>query len=511
MEERQRADGPTKFDDAKAKLAARLLQITTSEPTALVSRTYFGGRGVVACDAAVTIQTPPKPVTDNTPTPPLPWGPTQLGPALDAALDAAGAGPAKIVIITDGSESCRLDLCSVALERLPGLRNVTVDVDYVQERPRDVARLECVARAQSAAARGLELPAHSVTGTPAVRDSTCDWVGFFLWLPGFAFSLFLIAAASLAFSHAAALDRKAEEWGEKEKERREQEKKEQEKKDKEKKTESEQSANPPVATVAAQEASNKKAKLPIGWLSVLGASFLVTVGSMWWLLSTPCGWSAAWPQFVAFADGSFGSKFLPGVFVSFVGWVLLQFWGVMQARQTKRNNDFLQHLQDRADSKRQADNAIRDEKLRVELVTDIRSRKAALDKDEQELPRARPPRNFLADDEPQPVIDPPDFAGRQAKGEAIKSRIVDVVAGLSDIARLRRYANLRWTGYWRVVDELERDKLITPSDSWELKDIFRHWETYLERGTVTDDWKAKIDGFDVARINPPESVNATAR
>ncbi len=382
---------------------------------------------------------------------------------------------------------------------MPGLRNITVELDYVQERPSDVARLECVARAQSPAARGLEKTSQIVAGAPAPHDSTCDWVGGFLWLPGIALGFFLIAAASLAFSHTAALDRKAEAWDESEKERKEQEKKD---KGKEKKIESEQLAVPPAAAVKAPEPKKKKARLPFGWLTVLCVSGLTIVSSMWWLLSTPCA-SSAWPQFVAFADGSFGSKFLPGVFVSFVGWVLLQFWGVMQARQTKRNNDFLEHLQDRARAQRIAENITRDDKLRTELHADIRAKKAALDKEERELPRARPPRNVLVDAEPEPVFDPPDFAPRAAKGEEIKSRILEVVTQLTDVSRLRKYTAIRWRDYWRVADELQKDGLIATADTSDLKDIFRHWPTYLRREAVSDDWKAQIDGFDVTRIKAP--------
>ena len=428
-----------------------------------------------------------------------PSGTTLLGAALKKTIEAAGTSQANIVIVTDGGERCLPRLCEVANAELPTKPNLNVELVFTEDALHsDINRLQCVAAAGVKTYRAADVPA-----LKPELPLECEWVGGYLWIPGFFLGVLLVFLAGIAGSFAAALGRNAEKFHQER----------EDKKSKKLAAESEQQRQTTDATSASvvpigATAISRKTIGTVTW-SLLLLSVVAALVSLAPLACTACGRGTWLTRLLLFADGSFGSKFLPGLFVSFVGWVLLQFWAFLEARQTSRNNAYLEHQQEQANAKRKADDQSRDAVRRTDLLADIKSRKTTLDRDEGLTKEAGALAASRASESGQPASmrqlgdSDSDYAARIAKGERIKSRILLVVTKLSKPSRLKKYADLRWRNYWRLIDELEKDGLVTDNAVSDLQDIFRYWPAYLGRTSVIGGWTAKIDSFEIENIKEP--------
>lgn len=164
-------DGSTATGRADAILSDELSKLTDNNPNAKAAVAFIRAGDAKACNTPVTIG---EQVSIPSPHPrsPAPLGATNIGAALDAALEKTGGQPARIVIISDGGQSsdCGFHICTVAGERLPRSKGLTIDQRWASPHEGDAPPFPCVADALPNAAPLPVLP--STEDKPEVRTAS---------------------------------------------------------------------------------------------------------------------------------------------------------------------------------------------------------------------------------------------------------------------------------------------------------------------------------------------------
>lgn len=189
----------TNWLDAEAVLQRELRGL---DATQKVSVNYFGGG---TCASPLAIQ-PPTPAENATWTAPRPSGATQLGAALEAAIQAAGVTRSRIVLVTDGSQTCEPELCQVAQANLPQRSHIAVELAFTEDASASTRdKLQCVVNAQTERFEGTGI-AGSATAEDRAEFVSETWQG----TPIFLVSVILAVLGSLVslclhFGHKAQL------------------------------------------------------------------------------------------------------------------------------------------------------------------------------------------------------------------------------------------------------------------------------------------------------------------
>jgi hypothetical protein len=274
--------------DAKRQLAleelTRRMAALRAVPRAKASFTFFGGDNGGGCGEPVVIQKLDS-VPVDVPKFPTPAGVTQLGQALSDTLEHVGSGSAHIVIISDGSQSCGVDICKVAADRLP-MRRVTIEPVWIAEAPEDKDRLGCLSIPPLPPATEGTTGAHEEAGFRIAKIGQLSWRSALLivgLLSGFAFSVLRLLVAS-RFNE----------------------------------------------SVAAQEATPKQHwKKRFSYTTAILAGGCVTV-----LAFNLSGLSSEFGPLYARLNDNLPSMLIAGGAVGFIGWVLLQTWTIYKFRLT---------------------------------------------------------------------------------------------------------------------------------------------------------------------------------
>ncbi|MDP3737906.1 MAG: VWA domain-containing protein [Hyphomonadaceae bacterium] len=187
-----------------------------------------------------------------------------------------------------------------------------------------------------------------------------------------------------------------------------------------------------------------------------------------------------------FAEGSFGSKFLPAMLLGFVGWALIKFWDLYLLRRDTLSEEY------RAE-KEVEKKALRD---RQENERKTQRRKDLLELNQiQAMTAQDSERKSVAALRSDPETDPE----REAKAKQLediaahirkaKERIEAVIREIPDNGRLERYARFRRGDYRYVVVSLEVQEVVTSALKSALDKLLADWIAYKidrdkDRGTT---------------------------
>ncbi len=194
------ADGSLPRDHADRAVALKLDLLREAGEEASIN--FFSVEARRECDAPVHIQ-PQQPIPNVAPQSASSSGFTNLGAALDATLDDAGGGPARITIYSDQgqSEECGFHVCTVAAERLPHLPSIVVEQIWTDgNRETRANPFPCIDNARPNQDRGdnqtqLAAPSPPPAGDdeidapyafPGLQRGAAEFLEHWLWLLAFA-------------------------------------------------------------------------------------------------------------------------------------------------------------------------------------------------------------------------------------------------------------------------------------------------------------------------------------
>lgn len=456
--------------------AEALLQGLSLPQDQLVSVTFFGAKPETAnIDLCTEALTPPEPTlrgADFRPRLPPLGGEndkTAIGNALEAVL-LSREGRGKFVLITDGIEECGADFVKIR-NQYPDAEIVVRQVGKTPNPALQLLEISPRSPATSIGAQPAEVPPSAPLSAPT---ATCKTAGSNIFWAGLATSIFLIVVVLMLGSFAADEQRKVARWHKRQVDKGKLRK------------------DDPLPDLDGLLQASLSAKVStwfgIHWLTWLtfglaALGLVVTLPPLWG--PAPCNWASTQVEAVSFANSSFGSKFLPGLFVSFVGWILLQFWGYIAVRQTTENTEYQEHVRAEDRLRRIAEGAIRLEEIRSEF----RSKWATMDRKE----RAR---EYLAQ-----LMDSEEFETISAKIATLKTRILAAILSLHDDRILKRFFFLNDSDYRSLFQLMRESERIAERDEEGLREIFEYWIAYA-RGRTLDlsGVRLKLREFDPDKI-----------
>ena len=176
-----------------------------------------------------------------------------------------------------------------------------------------------------------------------------------------------------------------------------------------------------------------------------------------------------------FAEGSFGSKFLPAMLLGFVGWALIKFWDLYLLRRDTLSEEY------RAE-KEEEKKALRDNQERQRKS---QRRKDLLELNQiQEISARDSERKSVGTLRSVPEIDPEsETKAKQLEDVAVhirkaKERIEAVIREIPDNRRLERYARFRRGDYRYLVVSLEVQEVVTSVLKSALDKLLADWIAY---------------------------------
>lgn len=149
-------DGSIPKTYADEILERELLKLVTPSSRANASINFFRANAK-QCSAGTGKVGPQIPIPDPLPKSPKSTGATNLGATFEAALNDAAGHKARIVIITDGeqSDNCGFHVCTIAGERLPALRGVSIEQHWALAGKETTVPFQCIQDALQARDRVL--------------------------------------------------------------------------------------------------------------------------------------------------------------------------------------------------------------------------------------------------------------------------------------------------------------------------------------------------------------------
>lgn len=427
----------------------------------LTSTTFFGSKenGGASC-GDVTIS-PLRAIPDDVPEAFTRGDFTPVGNALQVALDAAAATGGRVVMVSDGADTCEVDVCEVVRShmrlnprvRLPEFKPIGAADDTLDT-------YGCFVSAR----RGGD--GHDIIGggvPPPERADQLWWIIPLFVINGFLFSL--AAVLVIATMGARSRDLSAQVKGLLER-----------------------------GTAPAQQVHFRRYIL--AWLPALVA--LVITMSVW--LTAPSalgeGWNAIW----WFMNQPSGSMLLPAALLGFFGWALAAAWDVMAKRRQLDDAEIKVKL---AKQRRQE----RDALVQIRATARENARLARLAENRAELLRHITEHRDVARELELEQLESmksgpedPNIGAISQKVTLIVDRLEAAIAGISENKHLQRF-DIPRTDYRPVLRAMMSLDLIGLSEFKDLTDIFRAWNSYKRGESILHiEEKAKIEAFDVLRI-----------
>tara|TARA_R110001599_G_scaffold36594_1_gene114533 strand:+ start:224 stop:1699 length:1476 start_codon:yes stop_codon:yes gene_type:complete len=433
------------------------------------STTFFGSAENGGNCGSVVIN-PLMPVIEDVPDKYDPGNFTPVGTALRAALDEAAANDGRVIVVSDGADTCEVDVCEVVrrnLRRHPTARRP--EFMPIGASDETIDAYGCFVSAVASSALGI-----IAAPTSQPKDTPVSWVFGLMVLCALLMGLSVVLGIRAMEARARDLKKQINTLTE-------------------------------TGTACVSEVSRWR----YAWAVVPAVmSAMITLLTAW--LATEnffLGWDHVW----WFVNLPFGSMLLPAVFVGFAGWALLEMWNIdaigrqfteanVKVQLEKQRKDERNTVAEARAAEREQRRQEREASKRAEYLARISDSSAAARKRQNE---------FLA--EISLGSTNAEVSNTAVKLNAITDAIEELIAGVESNQILSSFSDTPRTDYPTILNRLLNRNLITADLYFELDEIFKEWSRFLSGRIELKSISERITEFDIRRLRPRSPPDSSSR
>lgn len=408
---------------------------------------------------------PLKPANEDIPEKYEPGNFTPLGTALQEALTVAAENDGRVIVISDGADTCEVDVCDVVRRyvrrhpkaRLPEFKPIGASDDIIDG-------YGCFVSAKATGVTGIIAPP-----PPVPVDDPPPWVYGAIAFCGLLVGLSVVLEISAMEARARDLNNQIKTLNENGKA-----------------CESKVSRR---RYLFAAIPATLAALIIVLTFCFARENFFLGCDKVWWFVNLP-----------------FGSMLLPAIFIGFIGWALLQMWNIDETRRQFNDTSLKVELEKQREAERKAAadaKATEREQRRRDREAERRASYLQRISDLRRIAQFRQSQSLEAILRDSNLV---DLSATVEKMNSIADAIEELVSSL-DNGTLAAFVDTARTDYPSILSRLFNRNIISATAFTFLDAIFKEWIAFLAgRSELSEEIRQSITDFDVESLRLPQQV-----